>query len=324
MSKIKIVSSIKDDIVDDSGWCVPFQLAWNELQYNILGNNFEFNKKNKYLSNLTVGDNREYYLNKNDYYVKSGGATLNLKNQIQNDILDKFNERSDILDKFQFDNADFSSRLFIYAILVKHFKFNGDFDESTRLFGKKKQQVKFFGADNFDNRLKQVNPMFYNKQNDFAVRVLDADEKNSLIFYRTDGTNNFEDAYKECLQKSYVSHNGVKVRSFFAPNININLLQDFECLKNETVVRKSDNMPMQIAEAMQTIKFKLDKSGAELKSEAGISMRVTAIFHEETSACDFDFNDSFYLFYVDNICYEHGNDRPCMALRVNDIDKFIL
>ena len=68
---------------------------------------------------------------------------------------------------------------------------------------------------------------------------------------------------------------------------------------------------------MQTIEFKLDKAGGRIKSEALIIGR-TGIMMQETEPRHFNFDDTFYLFLI-----EEDKERPYLALRVQDIENFI-
>ena len=92
-----------EDILDknnDAIWCGTFQLIWNDLKNDLAKQDIVFTPQLKVIENLnketfTVNDLSEKY-----YYKKVGNPSLQLKEEIEKAIKEKFDEKSDILDDF--------------------------------------------------------------------------------------------------------------------------------------------------------------------------------------------------------------------------------
>ena len=120
--------TLEDEIQDNSIWCGTFQLIWNDLKNKIVGNNIVFinDKDNKYVNELNQESFNELMINDNYYYKNYGYMTIELKDKIINDLKNKFNEKSDILERFSFSKN--SKDYFLYSMLVRNFKFQEPFD----------------------------------------------------------------------------------------------------------------------------------------------------------------------------------------------------
>ena len=71
-----------------------------------------------------------------------------------------------------------------------------------------------------------------------------------------------------------------------------------------------------IDKAIETVRFNMDNTGVELKSEAAMIAKMTALLPPEESRY-FYFNDTFVVFLK-----EKYKTKPYFALRVHDISKF--
>ena len=70
-----------------------------------------------------------------------------------------------------------------------------------------------------------------------------------------------------------------------------------------------------IDKALQTIQFELDEKGGKIKSEAGMSLKATAIMPTEKPR-DFLVDDTFTIFLK-----EEGRDLPYFAAQISDISQ---
>ena len=322
---ITIVPTMKDKITDNSVWCATFKLVWDDLQYGILENNFICNQTNETIENLIKDNIVEDVLSKEDYYKVVGKPTLKLKEEIEKELLERFNEKSSILDSVKFSDSE-TDNILLYTMLKKIFLFEYEFDELRKgKFGKYKKDVEYFGIDyNTSRRNKisnQVEVLFYNSSSDYSVKLY-TKEKDSIILYRTKNLNdNFEDVFNEINNKSrnnmdrYFSN----MDTLKIPNLSLNIMKNYQEIIGKTFIRNRDNMPFSIAQAMQTIEFKLDRTGGMVKSEALMQAKIGAIYDPNFSKPrHFNFDDTFYLFLI-----EKRKERPYLALRVQDIEKFI-
>lgn len=120
-----------DDEIDqntDTIWCATFQLIWNDLKNDLAKQDIIFTPQLKIVENLnketfTTNDLSEKY-----YYKKLGTPSLKLKQEIEKGIKEKFNEKSDILDDFNWEARD-PKDYFLYAMLKKNFEFEKVFEE---------------------------------------------------------------------------------------------------------------------------------------------------------------------------------------------------
>ena len=96
------------------------------------------------------------------------------------------------------------NRLFVYAMLKKDFKFVTPFDKlSEGGFGQNYTPVQYFGINEDSNKklYKNVNVLFYNSHNDFAVKLITKD-KDTVLLYRTDDDKTFDKYYADLTSKN--------------------------------------------------------------------------------------------------------------------------
>ena len=102
-NEIKTALTLKDEIQNNTIWCGTFQLIWNDLKNDLAKQDITFTPQKQIVKNLneetfTTKDISEQY-----YYKKVGTPSIQLKEEIEKAIKEKFNETSDILDQFDWD-----------------------------------------------------------------------------------------------------------------------------------------------------------------------------------------------------------------------------
>ena len=112
-------------------------------------------------------------MSEESYYKIYGNPTLELKEQIEKAIKEKFNETSDILGDFNWNDKN-PEDYFLYSMLKKEFEFPKVFsklDNST--FGNY-ENVKYFGINKSTNKevREQVQVLYYNSKEDFAIKLI--------------------------------------------------------------------------------------------------------------------------------------------------------
>lgn len=294
-------------------WCITFQLVWNECIDFFKLDKIEFEGGTPELANEL---NKKLYtkddISPDSYYLAYGKVSKSLKNKIEKDIYNKFKEKSDILDIFDWSNKD---GYFFYSMLKKDFNFLTQFDileaDAFNSIGK----VKYFGINDSSKRKelsKNVRVLFYNNENEYAIS-LNTKENENVILFRTDKMDSFENLY------AYVNEN-IKFDKFNkkdtlkVPFINVDKTITYNELCNKVI--KGTNY--YISQAVQTIKFKMDNKGGSLKSEAGIGIRMTSLAPEPVIPRHFDFDKKFVLFLK-----ESGKDKPYYSMIVED-DSFLV
>ena len=299
--------------VQNKLWCVTFQLVWNELSekfvkgpVNFVGGNppiaDELNKK-LYTSEI---------LSEDSYYTTFGKVSKKLKNQITKTIKKKFNEKSDILDMINWNAKN--SYLF-YSILKKNFTFLTPFDRLTEDgFNGSVEKVKYFGIkENTKNNVrKNVTVLFYNSPDEYAVK-LNTNEKESVILYRTEQVDTFEN-YFDFISKNSDMDKFSKKDILLVPDIAVDKTITYDELCGKEIIGTN----YMISQALQTIQFKLDNKGGSLKSEAAISVMETSLRPLEETPRYFMFNKPFVLFLM-----EDGKEKPYYAMKVDSTDFLV-
>ena len=152
------------------------------------------------------------FLSEKDYYIITGAVNDKLKDKIESDIYNRFNEKTNILNRINWDVTE--DHYLIYSMLKKSFTFEVPFPErESSSFAGSSNKVKYFGLDDssiettFDN----VEALFYNSNNDFAVKI-NTEEGEELYLYRTNDKKSFAELYNDLISKSnsYTGRKDVK------------------------------------------------------------------------------------------------------------------
>ena len=320
MGKVLLVPTLNSQIKENSAWCVSFDLAWKEFQEEVLKKKFRYNGNEEIVKDLIEECKEEIQINPDDYYVASGQQTIKLKKKIEKTLKKKFDTTSDILDNIDFVKDKHTPNILVYAILMFVTKFACKFDIYPEKipFGKNKTLAEYFGIFISENRrdlTKQVDALFYNSENDFALE-LEGQNNKKIVLYRTDAKDSFDTVWNRLIENANARKSDITVGDVMVPNINLDLMQNFEGLEGQEFVRESDHELFAITQAIQTLKFELNNEGAKVKSEAIINA-IKGCAPRPVVKKDFLFNDTFYLFVTD------GNT-PVVALRVEDIGLFVI
>ena len=300
--------------VQDRVWVGTFQLVWNDFMDKIAFNQIKFPGGTPVIVNeLNRQDFTQEDISDRSYYKYLGNIKKNTKKVIAKAIKRKFNETSDILD--QLDLTPSKQRFIVYAMLKKDFKFVVPFDKlGTAPY--RDMEAEYFGISaNSRNELDDgVEVLFYNDPSDFAVR-LETEGKDEVYLYKTSNTNTFNYLYDDMLKKQEAYKGSSKFGEedeLKIPNLNFFEEKIFEEICGHRI--KGTNLV--IDQAMETIRFNMDNTGVELKSEAAMTAKMTALLPPEEKRFFF-FDDTFVVFLK-----EREKSKPYFALRVHDISKF--
>ena len=314
---VEVVPTLSDKISKDTSWCPTFQLIWNDFKNDIVKQNIKFDKKLDMLDNLNKEDFTKNDISDSYYYKIYGRKNLELKSKIENAIKEKFNQKSDILDQFDWSSdaldsgEDVIDRYFLYSMLYREFEFNKKFDTFNDKF-KDIKNVEYFGIIKESNLIRnQIKVYYYNNENDFAIKLITKNNDEVIVIKNPKGET-FEEIYNNIKDKQTTSFNSDD--NFMMPKIDFNVLREYSELENKEI--ETIDGIYTIEKAIQSIKFSLDEKGGKVKSEAGMDVKF------ETTASDkkirnFYVDDTFALFLK-----ESNKDKPYFALRVDDISKF--
>ena len=314
---LNVVLSLEDEISNNSVWCGTFNLVWNDLKNDVAKQDIVFMPQLKVAENLNKGTFNTNYLSEESYYKIHGYAIKELKEKIEKDIKEKFNEKSDILDSFEWPEEK-GEQYFLYAMLKKEFEFpmvfsrleNGSFGEYNN--------VKYFGIDETTEEAvrDQVQVLYYESKDNFAVK-LTTKQNDEVIISRGTKENTYIDIYNEIMENAE-KYNG---STYFTeedilqiPNINFDIKENIDDFTGREFLY-SDGTEHEITQAMQTIQFELNEKGGEIKSEAGMMVDKLAI-NTETEKREFIVDDTFTIFLK-----EKDKELPYFAATISDITQ---
>lgn len=313
---VEVVPTLSDKISKDTSWCPTFQLIWNDFKNDIVKEDIKFDERLDILDNLNKEDFTEKNISSSYYYKIYGRKNLELKNKIETAIKEKFNQKSDILDKFDWSSDaldsgnDIIDRYFLYSMLYREFEFNKKFDTFTDKF-KDKDNIEYFGIIKENDEVRnQIKVYYYNDENDFAIKLLTKNNDEIIVIKNPKGET-FNEIYKSIKNKEELSFNNND--NFMMPKIDFNVLREYTELQDKKIVTVDGTYT--IEKAIQSVMFSLDEKGGKVKSEAGMDVKYeTAVPIKNRN---FYVNDTFALFLK-----ESDKDKPYFALRVDDISKF--
>ena len=317
-TKMNIVTSLEDEISENTAWCGTFNLIWNDLKNDLAGQDIIFNPQPEMVKNLNKRTFNTSHLSENSYYKVYGTPSLELKAEIEKAIKEKFNETSDILDDFDWKNAN-PEDYFLYAMLKKEFEFPNVFTElENGKFGKY-ENVKYFGiGESTDEQVRdQVAVLYYDSKDDFAVKLL-TKTNDEVVLVKGSKANSFGKMYEEVMQKSENyegAYDLAEGEMLQIPNIKFDLKEEIKEVENQPFSFANGD-EYKIDKALQTIQFELDKKGGKIKSEAGMMVDKAAIMLPEDEPRKFLIDDTFTIFLV-----EENQNLPYFAAQISDISQ---
>lgn len=316
-TKMNLVTSLEDEISSNTAWCGTFNLIWNDLKNDLAKQDIIFDPQPEMVKNLNKGTFNTSYLAEDSYYKVYGVPSLELKAKIEKAIKEKFDETSDILDAFDWENAS-PEDYFLYAMLKKQFEFPQVFTElENGTFGNY-ENVKYFGIDeNTEKQVReQVAVLYYDSEDDFAIKLL-TKGNDEVILVKGNKANSFAKIYEEIMQKSENydgAYDFAEGEILQIPNINFDLKKEIEEVEGKPFLFDNGES-YRISQALQTIQFELDKKGGKIKSEAGMMVNKMAVM-EPTKPRKFLIDNTFTIFLK-----EQEKDLPYFAAKISDISQ---
>lgn len=323
---LTIVPTMQDKIAADSAWSGTFQLVWNDLINEVVKKEVVFSPQEEMATNLNKQEFKTDMLSDAYYYKKYGFKTLALKAEIEKGIKAKFNQTSDILDLFDWSESALNDpnnpdldRYFFYVMLYRKFEYLKAFDKLEDSSFGSYNEVQYFGFDNntSDEVRDQIEVLYYHDEADFAL-LINTKTNDEVIFYKNPKGNTFKEIYDNMLleaNKYQGSKTFNQLDNFRAPLLKFNELREYDELEGKPFPTIKGTG--EIAKAVQTIQFSLDENGGEIKSEAGIDLKVTSGLPIEVEPRNFYVDNTFAIFLR-----EKGKILPYFASRIEDITKF--
>ncbi len=323
-----VVPTMLDELTADSTWCGTFQLIWNDMKNEVVKKDVVFTPQEVMADNLNKETFTESMLSEEYYYKTYGLKSLELKEEIEKGIKEKFNQTSDILDKFDWSeealndpNDRSTNRYFFYTMLYREFEYEKEFDKlPDGKFGEY-TGIKYFGIDkNTKDKVgNQIDVLYYNSEDDFAL-LINTKSNDEVIFVKNPQGTTFKAIYEDMLSQAskYEGDKNFKaIDEFKAPMLEYNEEREYTELQDKEFPTAFGTGT--IIKTIQTIKFELNEKGGKIKSEAAMDMQDTAaiVIDKKPTPRYFYVDDTFAIFLR-----EKGKPMPYFAGRVEDITKY--
>lgn len=321
---VELFATINDTVTADSTWCGIFQLVWNDIKNDLANGQIHSSTPNTTVENLNQEDFTKDMISDEYYYQIYGEKSPELKEIIEQAIMEKFNQTSSILDTIDWSKSE---NIIFYAMLYRKFEFYNKFDNlENDTFSNKYENIEYFGIDESSNNDlgNQVDVLFYNSQNSFAF-LINTKTDDEVIIYKNPKGETFKQMYDN-MNKQAEKYNGDKifndVDQLKIPKINIDLEKDYSELTNKIFTTNNiEHSQFKIENALQSIKFNLDEEGGEIKSDVIFDTNwYTSGINQEKEKKEpryFYVDDTFVIFLR-----EKGKELPYFAGRIDNITKF--
>lgn len=276
-------------------WCSSFQLTWNELKDDIIKEPIKLKKNQELADLLNQAKQTKQDISENDYYARAGFVQDNIIDIIQTEMLQKFpNESAPSLDDVSADTAIVS-----YSFLSANVRFKLPYFENDNelLFtdsSGNKTAITSFGLREEDDyayyKLRnQMHVLFANHDSDYkltecAIDLCKDSSPSQVVIALVQPketlleTLNYIDKQSQKAPSEKYSHEFGPNDVLLVPNLFWKITHSYEKLVGNTLQNPGyERMP--IEKAMQVIQFRLDRSGAELKSESKLLCEPIPTFY---------------------------------------------
>lgn len=266
-------------------WCSSFQLAWNELKENIIGGPVKVIGAEVMANHLNLAKQSRADISDESYYAASGFVKDGIVEKIRTDMAKRFPSEP----QPDFKDVSPEDAIIAYSYLAANVKFKIPFFENTKKFTFQdsqgnENQVTSFGIrpeDDYAYRKlrKQVEVLYSSYYPDrdnlmeFAVDLCKDTKPNQIVLARIEPKEtlghtlaHLDDKIAGFTKEKFFHQFGIN-DVLLVPNIFWRITHHFGELKGRYLGNTGyENYWIKLA--LQTIQFRLDRSGAELKSEA--------------------------------------------------------
>ena len=253
-------------------WGGAMNLAWNELNENILHEKLQLNTDDEIALKMVVKLNDAPFsksdLDEESYYVKSGYGQSTV-DEINRESKKKFPSKS-----FSDLEIDLSPKDIIsYAYFLKEVEYETMFKKDDVLF--KGQKVEGFIADNEAQR-ENVKIIKYQSDDKFIIKLQLKDKNDELILVKGYDMKNPQTVVDEINRNNDQNLATIDVSDKFkVPKLHL----DHHRIYVELIDKWLSNEGFSdyfIAQMFENIKFDMDEKGAKVENEAVIAMKFGA------------------------------------------------
>jgi hypothetical protein len=261
-------------------YCSTFQIAWNKLKVDIIKGDIKVQKPVAIVPLLNKSLSTESDLSEEDYLALAGFAGDNIVGRINASIERKFNDDTWLLDAAEYSD----SAIISYSYLKKELKFEHPFEDFrgpiTFYSRDGREEVEAFGISKYgskpehQNLRNQVELLDYSGRNNFIIRLNALSSTDEIILAQIPPGRTLLDTIKNVESRisssksTYLQKDDV----LQIPKLDLSLTHSYSSLLGVYLANKGFEDYF-FDEATQRLDFRLDESGARVKSDAIIVLK---------------------------------------------------
>ena len=270
---LKVKHSEKENIIYSS----TFSLAWKMLQADIIKDKIKTKQTLKLVTYLN--DFNPAQINKSYSVSLAGFVSEGIDKTINKEMKEKFNRQVDLS-----SYTDDPSNIICYSFFEKKMHFNAKFENFDQTFpffsGGKSYDVECFGIWTAGNNglhtqlRKLVKVVDYKNPGDFIVAISNPADADEIIIALIEPMETLDETIKDVAKRIQESKPTGLVDNdrLVIPKIKIDAEKHYSELFNVHLANKGFERYF-FAEAIQTIGFQLNESGASADSEAKLILK---------------------------------------------------
>lgn len=304
-------------------WCSSFQLAWNELKDNIIKAPILLGENQELAGLLNQANQSKQDIMEDEYYARAGLVGENIIETIQQEMKQKYpNEPVP-----SFEDVLPGDSIVSYSFLSANVRFKIPYFENDKELvytdsTGNKTSITSFGIREQDDYAffklrRQIKILFCERDEEFkvmkcAVDLCQESSPNQIVLAMIEPKETLietlsyiDQQYKNTPEDEYYHEFGPN-DVLLVPNIFWRIVHRFNELEGKTI-QNPEYQGWPIQRAMQVIQFRLDRSGAELKSESKLYVQPIPTFYVF---------DRPFLIYIK----KRGADYPFFTMWVDNAD----
>lgn len=276
-SKTTITAHLEEVIGAENNiiYCASFQKAWDKLHDDVFKEDIQLASHPVMAQELNKQLLRSEDLAEDSYVAEAGPWTAELTSSINRKMRDKF---SDEAEGFNISKAPGDRRrILAFAFLYKNLEFPTKFEKLNTPIqfkaAREETPLKAFGIDLFStsnevhrNLSALVRVLYYRNRDDFALSLRSKSTDDEIILAKaTPGKSLLETYNKINSVTATTSSCLLDGETLSVPKVDFDLTKHFKEVEGQDILNRGwDNWFIESAE--QQIKFRLDETGAVLKS----------------------------------------------------------
>jgi hypothetical protein len=256
-------------------WCTTYQLAWNEL-CDLVGGPVKVKSPSKMVDILNKRKTNKKDLDEKDYVAMAGKGDTCI-DEIRYELKRKFEGQAspELLEK----HTQIYRNWITYAYLFKHLPFENVFIRYYNKLDFQGKLVDYFGVPGYrgterlEKVAEQVIVLDYKNDDDFIIELKTTSKDDRLILAKISPKETLEETVKsvEYRIKKVKPSKTLQYETVRIPVFDFDILRKYNELLGDTIKVKDkfiDGTTIDVA--AQSIRFRLDETGALLKSGAAI------------------------------------------------------